>query len=174
MVSRFWSEDRSVLEADKVLCAQTQINSTYSQVEVKENYVRFKTDDIPFKLKYNYNLAASHKVNLTFNYFDEYLNDAGLVYGIETIDWIRLTHSFGRDKWRLSKGGLSHYVRREDDEVYFFIPKAKDFFKVFFAKSGNKLNQTSNGRLAKEVLKNIGGIRGSYFCKINPHLKYSN
>lgn len=168
---RFWSEDRSVLEADKVLCAQTQINSTYSQVEVKENYVRFKTDDIPFKLKYNYNLAASHKVNLTFNYFDEYLNDAGLVYGIETIDWIRLTHSFGRDKWRLSKGGLSHYVRREDDEVYFFIPKAKDFFKVFFAKSGNKLNQTSNGRLAKEVLKNIGGIRGSYFLQNKSSLK---
>ncbi|WP_161888355.1 hypothetical protein [Pontibacter russatus] len=162
---RFWSGERSVLEADKVLCGKTQINSSYLQVEVQENHVKFATDHLPFKLKYNYNLIASHKVNLTFSYFDEYLNDAGLIYGIETIDWIRLTHSFGRNKWRLSKTGLSHYARREDDEVRFFIPKAKDFFKVYFSKSGNKLNETSNGRLANEVLKNIGGIQGSYFLQ---------
>ena len=162
---RYWAEERSVLEADKVLCGKTQISSAYYQVEVQENRVKFKTESLPFKLKYNYNLTASHKVNLTFNYFDEYLNDAGLIYGIETIDWVRLTHSFGRDEWRLSKTGLSHYVRREDDEVYFYIPKAKDFFKVYFSKSGNKLIETSNGRLANEVLKNIGGIRGSYFLQ---------
>ena len=168
---RYWAEERSVLEADKVLCGKTQISSAYSQVEVQENRVKFKTESLPFKLKYNYDLTASHKVNLTFNYFDEYLNDAGLIYGIETIDWVRLTHSFGLDKWRLSKTGLSHYVRREDDEVYFYIPKAKDFFKVFFSKSGNKLNETSNGRLANEVLKNIGGIQGSYFLQNKSSLK---
>lgn len=168
---RFWAADRSVLEADKVLCGKTEINSTYSQVEVQENHVKFKTNNLPFDLKYNYNRIASHKVNLTFSYFDEYLNDAGLIYGIETIDWIRLTHSYGRDKWRLSKTGLSHYVRRDDDEVYFFIPKAIDFFKVFFSKSGNKLIETTNGRLANEVLKNIGGIRGSYFLQNKSSLK---
>lgn len=162
---RFWAEDRSVLEADKVLCGKIRINSTYSQVEVQENRVKFKADNLPFKLKNNYNLTASHKVNLTFSYFDEYLNNAGLIYGIETIDWIRLAHSYGRDKWRLSKTGLSYYVRRDDDEVSFYIPKAKDFFKVYFSKSGNQLNETSNGRLANEVLKNIGGIRGSYFLQ---------
>ena len=167
---RFW-EQRSVLEADKTLCVKTQINSTYSQVEVQDNYVKFKTENLPFSLKSNYHLISSHKVDLTFSYFDEYLEDAGLVYGIETIDWIRLTHSFNRDKWRLSKTGLSYYVRREDDEVYFFIPKAKDFFKVYFLKSGNKLNETSNGRLANEVLRNIGGIRGSYFLENKSSLK---
>jgi len=168
---RFWEADRSVLEADKVLCGKTQINSTYSQVEVQENYVKFKTDNLPFKLKNNYNLKTSHKVNLSFSYFDEYLNDAGLIYGIETIDWVRLTHSYGLDKWRLSKTGLSYYVRRDNDEIHFFIPKAKDFFKVFFAKSGNQLEETSNGRLANEVLKNIGGIRGSYFLQNKSSLK---
>lgn len=168
---RYWAKERSVLEADKVLCGKTQISVAYSQVKVQENQVKFKTESLPFKLKYNYNLTASHKVNLTFNYFDEYLNDAGLIYGIETIDWIRLTHSFGRDKWRLSKTGLSHYVKRDDNEVYFYIPKAKDFFKIFFSKNGNKLHQTSNGRLAKEVLKNIGGIQGSYFLQNKSSLK---
>lgn len=170
-VPRFWEADRSILEADKVLCERTEINSTYSQIEVKENLVKFKTKNLPFKLKHTYDLQASHKVNLSFNYFDEYLNDAGLVYGIDTIDWVRLTHSFGRDKWRLSKTGLNYYVRRDNDEVYFNIPKAKDFFKVFFAKSGNKLIETSNGRLANEVLKNIGGIRGSQFLQNKSSLK---
>lgn len=171
---RFWEADRSVLEANKVLCGRTEINSTYSQVEVKENLVRFKTENLPFKLKRNYNLKASHKVSLSFTYFDEYLNNAGLIYGIDTIDWVRLTHSFARDKWRLSKSGLSYFVRREDDEVYFSIPKAKDFFQVFFAKSGNKLIETPNGRLANEVLKNIGGIRGSQFLQNKASLKILN
>lgn len=168
---RFWDMNRSVLEADKVLCGKTEINSTYSHVEVQENYVKFKTNDLPFKLRNNFNLKASHKVNLTFSYFDDYLEDAGLIYGIETIDWIRLTHSYGLDKWRLSKTGLSHYVRRDNEEVFFIIPKAKDFFKVYFSKGGNKLVETSNGRLAYEVLKNIGGIRGSYFLQNKSSLK---
>lgn len=168
---RFWAAERSVLEADKVLCGKTEIHSTYSQLEVEENHVKFKTYNLPFKLKHNYNLKASHKVNLSFSYFDEYLNDAGLIYGIETIDWVRLTHSYDLDKWRLSKTGLNYYVRRDDDEVHFLIPKAKDFFKVFFAKSGNKFEETSNGRLANEVLKNIGGIRGSQFLQNKSSLK---
>lgn len=168
---RFWEVDRSILEADKVLCGKTEINSTYSQVDVQENHIKFKTANLPFKLKNNYNLKASHKVNLSFSYFDEYLNNAEIIYGIETIDWQRLTHSFGLDNWRLSKTGLSYYVRRDDDEVNFFIPKAKDFFKVYFAKSGNKLQETSNGRLANEVLKNIGGIRGSQFLQNKSSLK---
>jgi hypothetical protein len=167
---RFWVADRSILESDKVLCGKTEINSTYTQVEVKENQIRFKADNLPFKLKQNY-YVTTHKVNLTLSYFDEYLNDAGLIYGIETSDWIKLTHSFGRDKWRLSKTGLNYYVRREDDEVYFCIPKAKDFFNFFFARSKNNLIETSNGRLANEVLKNIGGIRGSYFLQNKSSLK---
>ena len=171
---RFWAKERSILEADKVLCEKTKINSTYSQFEVQDNQVKFKIDNLPFKLKYNYNLIVSHKVNLTFNYFDKYFIDAGLIYGIETIDFTRLTHSYGLDKWRLSKTGLSHYISRDDEEVYFFIPKAKDFFKVFFSKSGNKLNETSNGRLANEVLKNIGGIRGSYFLQNKSSLNILN
>lgn len=168
---RFWESDKSILEADKVLCERIEINSNYSQLEVINNQVKFKTHNLPFKLKHNFNLKTSHKINLSFTYFDEYLNDAGLIYGIDTIDWVRLTHSFGRDRWRLSKSGLNYHVRREDDEIYFSIPKAKDFFKVFFSKSGNKLIETSNGRLANEVLKNIGGIRGSQFLQNKSSLK---
>lgn len=167
---RFW-EQRSILEADKTLCVKSRINYTYSQIEVQENHVKFKTKKLPFNIKKNYNLISLYKVDLTFSYFDDFLEDAGLIYGIETIDWIRLTHSYGREKWRLSKTGLSYYVRDEDDEISFFIPKAKDFFKVYFSKSENKLNETSNGRLANEVLKNIGGIRGSYFLENKSSLK---
>ena len=162
---RFWDHERSILEADKVLCSKNEINSSYSHVEVQENKVKFKPHNLPFNLKSNFNLIASHKVNITFSYFDEYLKNAGLIYGIETIDWIRLTHSYGREKWRLSKEGLSYYVMRENDEVYFSIPKAKDFFSIFFSKNGHRLNETSNGRLANQVLKNIGGMGGIFFFK---------
>lgn len=167
---RFW-EERSILEADKALCENVQINSTYSQIEIKDNLVKFKANNLSFNLKDAYRSTISHKVDLTFNYFDEYLENAGLIYGIETIDWIRLTHSFSSNKWRLSKSGLSYFINREDDEVHFYIPKAKDFFNVYFRKHNNKLNETANGQLANEVLKNIGGIVGTHFLQNKSSLK---
>lgn len=167
---RFW-EERGVLEYDKTLCEKIRVNSTYSQIEVQENYVRFKSENLSFNLKKKYHVKNSHKIDLTFSYFDEYFENAGLIYGIETLDWIRLAHSYSRERWRLSKTGLTYYVRDQDDDIYFYIPKAKDFFRVFFSKSGNKLNETSNGRLANEVLKNIGGIRESNFLQNKASLK---
>jgi hypothetical protein len=161
---RFW-EERSVLEADKTLCEKAHIDYKYSQVEIKDNYVKFKVESLPFKINFYHNSRSSYKVNLSFTYFDEFANDAGLIYGIDSIDWVRLTHSFGRDKWRLSKSGLSYFVKKKDDEVHFSIPKAKDFFKVYFSKRDSILKETANGQLANEVLSNIGGIRGSYFLK---------
>ncbi|MBL7706800.1 MAG: hypothetical protein JNM21_14735 [Taibaiella sp.] len=168
---RFWAGDRSILDADNALCEKTQITATYSQVELQDNNVKFKAENIPFKLNNDFNLIASHKINLTFSYSDKYLKDAGLVYGIDTIDWTKLTQSFDFGKWRLSRAGTNYYVRGENDEVYFCIPKAEDFFKVFFLKSGNRLNQTSSGRLANEVLKNMGGIYGFYILKNKSLLK---
>lgn len=162
---RFWDE-RAILEADKVLCGKIQVDWVYSQVEINENLVQIKITDVPFKLTSDYHIIASHKVNLEFSYFDEYVENAGLIYGIETIDWIRLTHTFGGvDRWRLSNTGLSYFVRRDNDEVFFYIPKAKDYFKIYFSKKENKLIETPNGRLANEVLKNIGGIRGTHFLQ---------
>ena len=161
---RFW-EERSVLEADKTLCEKFHIKYKYNHFDTKDNYVKFKIEEFPIKLNFFYNSLASHKVELSFTYFDEFANNAGLIYGIDTIDWIRLTHSYGRDKWRLSKTGLNYYVRDLDDEVHFFIPKSADFFKVYFSKRNNSLQETANGQLANQVLKNIGGIRGSYFLK---------
>lgn len=161
---RYWGE-RSILEADKTLCEKAHIIYKYSHIETKDNYVKFKAKELPFKVDFFHNSRASYKIDLSFTYFDEFANNAGLVHGIDTIDWIRLTHSFGRDKWRLSKTGLNYYVRDFDDEIHFFIPKSIDFFKIYFSKRNNVLHETPNGQLANQVLKNIGGIRGSYFLK---------
>lgn len=169
-VPRFW-ETRSILEADNAICGKVQIDSTYSNVEIKESFVKFKTNKLPFNFNDIFHSIVSHKVNLSFNYFDKYADKAGLIYGIETIDWIKLTHSYGRDKWRLSKTGLNYFVRHQNDEIHFYIPKAKEFFNIYFSKYGNSLKETSNGRLAYEVLRNIGGITGTDFLQNKSSLK---
>ena len=125
---RFW-EERSILEADKTLCEKTHIASKYNQIEIKDNNVKFKIEKLPFKVILDYNSGLSYKVSLSFTYYDEFATNAGLIYGIDSIDWIRLTQSFGVDEWRLSKSGLNYYVQRNDDNVHFLIPKALDFFR---------------------------------------------
>jgi hypothetical protein len=167
---RFW-EERSILEADKTLCENQYVDSKYEQVEVKDNYVRFKISKLPFELKLNHYAKFSYKTNLSFTYFDDLIVNAGLVYGIDSKDWIRLTHSYGHNKWRLSKSGLNYFIQDVDDYVHFYIPKALDFFKLYFTKRNHILKETADGQLANEVLKNIGGIRGSYFLKNLSSLK---
>ncbi len=161
---RFW-EERSILEADKAICENYQVDYSYESVEYNEDFIQFKAKPLPFKFRKNSNSRFYYKSNLSFNYFDEYANKAGLVYGIDSMDWIRLTHSFGSDKWKLSKNGLSYFVHDADHNIGFQIPKALEFFKLYFAKRNSNLKQTANGQLANQVLKNIGGIRGSYFLK---------
>jgi len=158
---RFWS-DKSILEADKVICCNQYVDTNYEQIESKENYLKFYARELPFDIEYSYTSEANYKICLSISYFDEYAKKAGIIHGIDTIDWIRLTHSFDRTKWRISKSGLNYFVGDKKDRISFNIPDSLPFFKKYFAKNLHTLKETPNGKLADEVLKNIGGINGTY------------
>lgn len=157
---RYW-ENKSVLEADKVECCNFSIDSNYEQIESEDNFVKFNVKKLPFKTENTYS-RANYKVRLSISYFDEYAKKAGVIHGIDTRDWIRLTQSFDAGKWRISKSGLNYLVNDEFDSISFTIPNALPFFKKYFSKRSFVLNETPNGKLAEEVLKNLGGIRGTY------------
>lgn len=161
---RMW-EKRSILESDKAICEQTIVEYKYSQVDIDENYVKCGVNKLPFDIQLNDQSHASYKVNLSFKYYEDQINHAGLIYGIDTQDWNKLSHSFGLNTWRLSNSGLSLYVNNIEDEINFYVPQSVDFFKIYFSKRGNVLKETANGQLANEVLKNIGGLRGTYLFR---------
>ncbi len=165
---RFWGE-KSILEADKAVCCNQYVDSNYEQIESKGNYLKFNVNKLPFDIEHSYSSEGAYKVCLSVSYFDEYATKAGIIHGIDTIDWIRLTHSFDRSKWRISKTGLNYFVSDNKDRISFHIPEAKPFFEKYFSKFSNRLKETPNGKLADEVLKNLGGVNGAYFLS-NPSL----
>ena len=161
---RLW-EEHSILESDKAICEQTIVEYKYGQIEIEENYVKSGVNPLPFKINPIDNSRALYKVNLSFKFYEDQINYAGLIHGIDTQDWYKLSTSFGLNSWRLSNSGLNLYVHDIDDEFHFYIPKNAEFFKLYFSKRGNVLKETSNGQLANEVLKNIGGLRGTYLFR---------
>lgn len=167
---RFWGE-KSILEADKAFCCSQYIDSNYDHIESKENSLEFYAMKLPFEINYLMTSDECYKVFLSFSYFDHFATKAGVIHGINTTDWIRLIYSTNSSKWRISKSGLNYFVGDKKERVWFNIPEALMFFKKYFAKFSYTVKETPNGKLANEVLKNIGGIYKTHFLSNASMLK---
>ncbi|MBP9849021.1 MAG: hypothetical protein KBC58_06250 [Flavobacterium sp.] len=156
---RFWEETR-ILEYDKVLCCSYIANSEYEQIESKENLIEFDVIKLPLEINKRKFKNKLSKVILDFNYFDNELEYAETIYGIDSKDWISLVYSFDGNKWNISKNGIEYFLNSSKEKIYFYIPKSFDFFSKYFKKNNYNIFETPNGRLAKEVFINLGGIIG--------------
>lgn len=155
---RYWEETR-ILEYDKVLCCSNITNSKYDQIESKEIFLEFDVIKLPFDIdKRKYKTLS--KVILDFKYFDNESKYAETIYGIDSKDWSSLVYSFEADKWNISKNGIEYSLNNSEEKIHLFIPKSFDFFIKYFKNNNYQIFETPNGRLAKEVFNNLGGIDG--------------
>lgn len=155
---RYWEETR-ILEHDKVLCCSNITNSKYEQIESKENLLEFEVIKIPFDID-NRKYKILSKVILDFNYFDNESKYAETIYGIDSKDWTSLIYSYESYKWNISKNGIEYSFNNLEEKIHLFIPKSFDFFTKYFKRHNYQIFETPNGRLAKEVFNNLGGIQG--------------
>lgn len=159
---RYW-ESPLTLDADKAVSCYLYTSQSYDQHETNDDYVRFKADGLPFKIEKEGYRDNFYKVEIEMSLFDDSFLKAGAISEITTSDWNQIVRTFDRSKWHLSSKSVAYYIRSGDDRIQFQIPSAKDFYKLYFKNKGKKLVINSNGKLAEEVIKNLGGIRGAYF-----------
>ncbi|MCR9171331.1 MAG: hypothetical protein NXI10_02485 [bacterium] len=159
---RYW-EDYQTLDADKAVSCFQYSSNEYDQHEVDHDYIRFEANDLPFKIENHGFRDTFYKVEIEMSFNDDSFLKAGAISDITTADWNSIVGTYDRKKWRLTSKKVFHYVRSGDRRIQFQIPSAKDFYTEFFKHKGKTLEIHSNGKLAEEVIKNLGGLRGAYF-----------
>lgn len=157
---RFWS-DYYLQESDQIKSGFPFFDSFYNLCDTEEGRLKFKPRSIPFETENNLSREAAYKVLFNLSLHDEYTEYAELLTGITTGQMKQLTEPFDFRSWRLSPAGMHRLFNRSDRDVRISLPEAVPFFKMYFSNKSHRLNETANSKLAKEVLKNIGGLYGS-------------
>lgn len=167
---RFW-HSQEVLNADHITSATPYLDTFFDHIDTEGDTLRFTPHKIPFELQDFNSWNELYKIIISFSLYDEYAEYAELLHGITNDQLKQLLNTFDFRHWRHSRTGLHRTVKKTDDNIRFDIPKSVDFFTSYFLNREHKLNETVNSRLAKEVLKNIGGLNWSRFFLTPTRLK---
>ena len=167
---RFW-EEITVVEADQVRSHMPVHDTAFDHHESDGEIVRFTPKGLNFKVDRDSARDHTYKIVLSLSFYDEYMEYAEAIWGITTLQLRQLISVLDFRKWRLSSLGIHRFIRDEEDEIRFYIPKSSNFFSTFFSNKSHKLRETVNSKLAKEVLKNMGGLQSVSFFLRYSHLK---
>ncbi|MCD8739686.1 hypothetical protein LT679_03640 [Mucilaginibacter roseus] len=165
---RFWA-NYEYQDADHIKSELPFYDAFYDHYDVEENRIEFKAQHLPFFYDWNLAREAAYKVILDISVHDGHAEYATLLSGITDMQLRRLAAPIDFREWRLSPAGIHRTVNRSDSSIILSLPKALDFFKSYFSNLDQTLKETSNSKLAKEVLKNIGGLTlGKFLLRAGP------
>lgn len=165
---RYWSSYK-IQDADQIRSHTPFFDSYYQHVDPEEGRFEFQPLAIPFMGTRNLYREAAFKVIFELSISDEHASYAEVLDGINTRQLRNLTGAFDFRTWRLSNAGIHRFVHDASDKIHISLPPALAFFRFYFSNKGFKLKETANSKLAKEVLKNIGGLTyGKFFLQAGP------
>lgn len=167
---RFW-QIFEILEADHVKSHIPCFDTIFEHYESEGERIRFTPKELSFQIDRDLARDHSYKVILSLSLYDEHAEYAEALTGITTLQLRQLTFANDFRKWRLSPAGIHRFINRADDSISFEIPKSLLFFQAFFSNKSHKLSETVNSKLAKEVLKNMGGLHSVGFFLRSSRLK---
>lgn len=167
---RYWGP-YEILDADMIKSGIPFHDTVYEHYETEQDRVSFDPPLLPVDLFDDINRRAAYKIIFSLSTFEETAEYAELLTGISSKQLRSLTQPMDFRQWRLSPAGIHRSIRGKDDKIRFSIPKALDFFKLYFANRQHNLVETSNSRLAKEVLKNMHGLAETKFLMQQSRLK---
>ena len=165
---RYWASYR-IQDADMIKSHIPYFESNYEHYEPEEGRLEFHPPGVPFIGKSNLSRESAYKTILDLSISDDHSTYAEVLYGIDSRQLRTLTGAMDFRTWRLSNAGIHRLVHDADDKIWITLPPALAFFSFYFANKGFQLKETANSKLAKEVLKNIGGLMyGKFFLQPAP------
>lgn len=165
---RYWANYR-IQDADMIKSQTPFYDSNYDHYEPEDGRIEFKPVAVPFISKRNVSRESAYKITMELSINDEHGRYAEVLNGIDNRQLRRLTAAIDFRTWRISNAGIHRFVHDADDNIRFSLPEALPFFTFYFSNKGYRLKVTPNSKLAKEVLKNIGGLTyGKFFLQAGP------
>ena len=157
---RIWSE--WARGPDHVECCDLVVNTDKHDIAENEETVRFKTLDPEF-VSYHYaGLDASrfaNEIDITL------YGDKGLraeVIPESEVQLARVIDRFSFLDWRISKKGLLYLSRHSENTIDLSLPQAEEVFTRWMKLKGWTVELSSPGRIAKQVIQQLGGIEGTW------------
>ncbi|WPU96411.1 hypothetical protein SNE25_12865 [Mucilaginibacter sabulilitoris] len=165
---RYWSTYR-IQDADMIKSHIPFFETDYKHYEPNEGRIEFQPLEVPFTSKRNLYRESAYKIIFELSAYDEQSSFAEVLDGITTRQLRNLTGALDFRTWRLSNAGIHRLIRDADDKIHISLPESLPFFRFYFANKGFQLKETANSKLAKEVLKNIGGLTyGKFLLQTGP------
>ena len=152
---RVWNQwERSM---DQVQCREIEADTTEHDIPMNEEEVRFKTLDPKFKVTgILHTPRFANEIELKF-----YRENTLLAEVIPEGGW-ELTKDLGIfqiSKWRISRKGLVYLSCHPGSTVSLPLPQAETVFTKWFEAKGWTVELSSAGRIAKQMILQLG--RGS-------------
>lgn len=167
---RFWATD-DILESDRIRSSTPLFDTQFKHYNLEDGRLTFQIGNLPFELKRRNLRAAVYKVILTFSPHDNLAEYAAVMTGITTTQLRQLINPIGHRSLRFSKYGIHQSVSNNDEHFHCHLAPAFKYFRAFFSNCGYNAFESSNSKLAKQVLKNLGGVEQTVTHLTDQNLK---
>ena len=157
---RIWSE--WARGPDHVECCDLVADTDEHDISENEETVRFKTLDPEF-VSYHY---AGLEASRFANEIDIRLyGDKGLRAEVIPESEVEMARTIDKSTfldWRISKKGLIYLSRHSEDTIDLSLPQAEEVFVRWMKLKGWTVELSSPGRIAKQMIQQLGGIEGTW------------
>ena len=151
---RMW--DRWARARDHVGCREFEADTTEHDISVNEEEIRFRTLDPKFTLRGRLPFPRfANEIKLEFDKGNTLLAEV-----IPKGGW-ELTTDLGISQireWRVSRKGLVYLARHSRSRISLPIPQAEIVFTRWFESKGWTVELSPPGRIAKQMIQQLGGI----------------
>lgn len=155
---RIWSE--WARGPDHVECCGLVGGTDEHDISTNEETIRFKTLDPEFVSFHYAGLEASRFANeIDIRLY----GDKGLraeVIPESEVELARVIDQFDFLDWRISKKGLIYLSRHSENTIDLSLPQAEEVFTRWMKLKGWTVELSSAGRIAKQMILQLGGIGG--------------
>ena len=156
---RIWDQRGRFM--DEVQCREIEADTTEHDISMNEEEVRFKTLDPKFRMTGILHIPRfANEIELKF-----YRENTLLAEVIPEGGW-ELTKDLGIlqiSEWRISRKGLVYLSRHPGSTVSLPLPQAEMVFTKWFESKGWRVELSSPGRAAKQMLLQLGENNGVRF-----------
>lgn len=159
---RFWLQ-RKNLSYDKTAPVYLQSDRKQTILSAETEKVQLPIIRHPFESIYIPH-AEPRFVNEIFVEFDETEGKyAQVLPTLNNRDLEYIIRGSGYRQWVFSKGSMHFCANEIDQYLSFAVPKASEVFTKWFEDRGYSIRDSAPGKLASQLLRNIGGIYGTNF-----------
>ncbi len=154
---RIW--DEWARDKDGAICCELDAGSASHDFTGSDGDVRVDTVDPEFAARFTEGEGPRYANDVaTSNYFNDDLYAEVIPEGKKHLS--RALSPMSLNEWRFSRRAASYLTEHKNWHIYVKTPKAEEVFQAWMEDNGLKVKLSAPGRMAKQIVKLLGGKYG--------------